>query len=189
MNLVDRLEAFAGRRLAVGMIALWAAAEAVVLPVVPDVGLGLLAVAAPRQALRLFAAVIVGAVIGSLVLAALVMAFPDGVRAMLVSLPGIDAATLDEVGAAVSAQGIGAFAQFGPGPPLKVFTDAWVSQGVDVGAELVGTMLNRITRIGPVVIVAAIVGRALATLIRVHDRLTVAAYAAAWIVFYGIYLG
>ncbi len=187
MNLVDRLEGFADRRLAAGTMAVWAAGEAVILPVVPDVGLCLLALVAPRRAWRLFAAVLVGAVVGSVIMVALVIAAPDAIRAMLLGLPGIDAGMLAEVDASVSAQGVGAFAQFGPGPPLKVYTEAWVGQGGDLGGEVVGTVLNRITRIGPVVVVTAIAGMVLASWLRAHDRLTVAAYAAAWIVFYAIY--
>lgn len=186
MNLIDRLEGFSARRVALATVALWAVAEAIVLPVVPDVGVGLLAIAVPQRAWRLFAAVVAGAVIGSVVLTALVVATPDGVRVMLLSLPGIDATMLARVDADVAAEGVGAFAQVGPGPPLKVFTDAWVSHGGDFGGEVVGTILSRITRIGPVVIGAAIAGVVLASWIRHHDRLTVSAYAAAWIVFYGI---
>ena len=41
-------------------MAIWAAAEAIVLPIVPDVGLCLLFLAAPRRTLLLFAAVVIG---------------------------------------------------------------------------------------------------------------------------------
>lgn len=189
MNLVDRLEAFAGRRVALALMGLWAAAEAVALPVVPDVGLCLLALAAPRRGARLLAAVMVGALIGSVMLAALAVASPDVVRAMLLGLPGIDAAVVADVEARVSTGGVVAFAQFGPGPPLKVYTDAWVAQGGDIGGVILGTILNRVTRIGPVVVVAAVVGMALGSWVRRRDRLTVLTYVAVWIVFYAIYLG
>lgn len=188
MNTIDWLEGFAGRRVALAAIGLWATAEAIALPIVPDVGLCLLALAAPRRTAQLFGAVLVGALLGSIGLAAVAAASPDAVHTMLLSLPGIDAVMLADVDARVSNAGVVAFAQVGPGPPLKVYTDAWVSQGGDLGGSIVGTILNRITRIGPVVLVAAGAGIVAGSWIRRRDRLTVIAYAAAWLVFYAVYL-
>ena len=188
MNLVDRMERFAVRRMALALVGLWAIAEAVFLPVVPDVGLCLLAIAAPRRSGILFAAVLVGAFLGSVAMAALAGASPDGVRQLLLSIPRIDMAMLADVDAKISSDGVLAYAQLGPGPPLKVYTAEWVGVGGDLGGVIVGTMLNRVTRIGPVVVVAAIAGIVASGWIRRHARLTVLAYAAAWTVFYGLYL-
>lgn len=169
-------------------MASWAAAEAIVLLVVPDVGLCLLALAAPRLLGRLFLAVIVGALAGTLLLAALAIATPETMRAMLLFLPGIDAATLVDVDLALTSNGIAGFAQIGPGPPLKAYTVEWVGQGGDLPGLLIGTIVNRFTRIGPVVLVAATIGWGLGGWLRGRERPILLAYAVAWIVFYVVYL-
>jgi hypothetical protein len=183
-----RIERFADRPAGSFAMAGWAAAEAIVLPVVPDVGLCLLVLAAPRLVTRLLLAVVAGALAGTLVLAAMATTSPDAMRGMLLTLPGIDPTTLSEVGSALATQGTVAFAQFGPGPPLKVFTLEWVGQGGEPAGLLVGTIVNRITRIGPVVIVAAMFGWRFGRWLRERAGPVLLAYGAAWIVFYAGYL-
>ena len=185
-NAIDRIERFAGSPAAVATMALWAAAEAVALPVVPDVVLCLLALAAPRQAARLFAAVVVGAVAGTLILAFLASVAPDEVRAMLLALPGIDVSLIAEANGQLQRDGVLGFVQFGVGPPLKVYSNEWLGLGGDVPGLVVGAILNRLTRIGPALLVAGAVGVLLAAAIRRHDRATVTAYAAFWIVLYAM---
>lgn len=181
---IERLEAFAVRPVGVIAMALWAAAEAVALPVVPDVGLCLLALAAPRQAARLFAAVVTGAVTGTLVLASLAALAPNGVDGLLLALPGIDRSVVSEAGATLERDGVLGFAQVGPGPPLKVYTNEWLGLGGDVPGLVVGSILNRLTRVGLVVLVAAAAGLLLGSLMRRHAGLTLAAYATFWIAVY-----
>jgi hypothetical protein len=165
----------------------WAGAEAIALPVVPDVGLCLLALAAPRPVLKLFLVVIGGALAGTLLLAILAIAAPETIRAMLLALPGIDASTLAEVDLALAGNGIAGFAQVGPGPPLKAYTVQWLGQGGDLPGLVVGAIINRLTRIGPVVMVAALIGWGLRAWMRQRERLILVAYAVAWIVFYAAY--
>jgi hypothetical protein len=185
-NAIERIERFAARPAALATMAIWAAAEAVALPVVPDVGLGLLALAAPRHAARLFGAVLVGALAGTLVLAVLWAAAPEAVRAMLLALPGIDSSVIAEANSQLQRGGALGFAQFGVGPPLKVYSSEWLGLGGDVPGLVVGAVLNRLTRIGPALLVATAAGVLLATGIRRHDRATIAAYAAFWIALYAI---
>ena len=87
-------------------IGAWAFGEAIVLPVVPDVALALLALASPRRAGALFGAVLVGAVSGSILLAAATSAAPASVDAMLLAVPGIDADTIATVDARLAADGV-----------------------------------------------------------------------------------
>jgi hypothetical protein len=188
MTAFDRIEGLAGRPAGSLAMAGWAAAEAIALPVVPDVGLCLLVLAAPRLVIRLFLAVVAGALAGTLLLAAMATASPDTTRVMLLALPGIHPTTLSEAGSALAAQGSVAFAQFGPGPPLKVFTVEWVGQGGDIAGLLVGTTVNRITRIGPVVLVAATFGWRFSRWLRGRERLILLAYGTTWIIFYAGYL-
>jgi hypothetical protein len=184
---LERVALFARRPAAVATMGIWAAAEAIVLPIVPDVGLCLLVLAAPRRALLLFAAVVIGAIAGTLVMAAFAMQAPDTARALLLAIPAIDPALLASADQALARDGVAGFAQLGPGAPLKVYTVEWLAESGDVGGLLVGTILNRITRIGPALIVVALIGQFAGTWLRRHSRLTLAAYAAFWILVYVAY--
>jgi hypothetical protein len=187
-NPVERVERFAGRRAAVAAMAAWAAAEAIVLPIVPDVGLCLLVLAAPLRGPRLFAAVAIGAVAGTLVLALLATQSPAVARTLLLSVPAIDVAVLDGADGSLARNGVAGFAQLGPGTPLKVYTIEWLRQGGDIAGLVVGAVANRLTRIGPPTIVAALVGYLAGPWLRRHARLTVGAYAGLWLVFYAAYV-
>ena len=184
---LDFVARFAAGRVGAAALAAWAAAEAIVLPIVPDVGLGLLVLAAPPRAARLFAAVVAGALAGTLVLAAFVSGAPAAARDLLLAIPAIDASVLAEADRALAENGVAGFAQVGPGPPLKVYTVEWLGQGGDVAGTMVGAVLNRVTRIGPVLLAAAAVGYVARPWLRRHARLTLVAYAALWLAFYVAY--
>ena len=186
-NALERVGLFARRPAAALAMGILAAAEAVVLPIVPDVGLCLLVLAAPRRTLVLFAAVVIGAIAGTLVMAVLAIQAPDAARALLLAIPAIDPALLASADEALARDGVAGFAQLGPGAPLKVYTVEWLAQGGDIGGLLVGTVLNRITRIGPALIAAAVIGQFAGSWLRRHSRLTLAAYAAFWILVYVAY--
>lgn len=180
----DRLARFASRRSAIATLALWGMAEAILLPIVPDVGLGLLLLAAPRRAMPLFGAVVAGALVGSLVLAVAAVQAPDGVRDMLLRVPGIDAALISDANRDLAAAGIAGFAQVGPGAPLKVYTAEWVRLGGGVPGLLLGAVLNRLTRIGPVVVATVAAGWFLGGWMRRHPALTLGVYSVLWIAVY-----
>ena len=186
-NVLERVGLFARRPIAVATMGIWAAAEAIVLPIVPDVGLCLLVLAVPRRTVALFAAVVIGAIAGTLVLAGFAQQAPEAARAVLLAIPAIDPALLASADQALARDGVLGFAQLGPGAPLKVYTVEWLAQGGDIAELLVGTVLNRITRIGPAVVVAAVVGQLAGSWLRRHPRLTLAAYAAFWILVYVAY--
>ena len=184
---IERVERFADSSAAVVMIGLWATAEAILLPIVPDVGLGLLALAAPRRGVPLFAVVLIGAIAGTLVMAAFALQAPGAARAALLALPGIDPAMLAGTERTLARDGVIGFAQIGPGAPLKAYTVEWLGRGGDVASLLVGVVLNRVTRIGPVLVVAAVIGRVAGPWLRRHSRIAVIAYAVLWLVFYLVY--
>ena len=106
---------------------------------------------------------------------------------MLLSIPGIDEDTVATVDARLAADGVLGFAQVGPGPPLKVYTVEWVEAGGSWPALILGVLLNRVTRIGPVVLVAALAGRLFPGWLRRHERLVIPAYGVAWTIFYAVY--
>jgi hypothetical protein len=183
----DRISAFAGATAAVILVGGWAFGEAIVLPVVPDVALALLALAAPGRAVRLSAAVLVGALLGSVALAVLTGAAPGQVDAMLRALPAIDGGTMAAVDAELAEEGVAGFAQFGPGPPLKAYTVSWVEAGGGMLSLLAGVVLNRVTRIGPVVLIAALAGWLVPSWLRKHERVVIPVYVVAWTAFYALY--
>jgi hypothetical protein len=113
------------------------AAEAIILPVVPDVGLCLLVLAAPRRAAQQLLAIVAGALVGTLLLAVLSTAAPNDVRSMLLSLPGIDATMLAEADMTLADRG-SPVCQFGPGAPLKVCTRRVGGRRRDVPGLLAG---------------------------------------------------
>ncbi len=188
-GLLDRIAGVAADRRGVLLVGLWAFAEAIALPVVPDVALGLLALAAPRQALRLFLVVVAAALAGTVVLFALSMAAPDAAYALLAALPGIDAATVDKARLAVAGGDPASVAGFGPGVPLKVYTFAWATGPGSPAGLALGVVLNRVTRVGPVVLALAVLGRLAPVFLRRHERLVLVLYAAAWLAVYVLYLG
>ena len=57
--MIDAVARFADDRRAASLLAGWAAAEAIFLPIVPDVGLALLVLGRPQRAVPLYAAVMV----------------------------------------------------------------------------------------------------------------------------------
>jgi membrane protein YqaA with SNARE-associated domain len=185
---LDAIARFAPTGSAAVLVAAWAAAEAVVLPVVPDVALVLLALAAPRRSVPLFAALVAGALAGSFVLFAFATAAPDRVDTMLRAIPGIDEATIAAADASLTDDGVAGFAQFGPGPPLKVYTARWAASDGGALGLLAGVVLNRLTRIGPVLVAAAVAGWLIPGWLRRHERLVLAGYALAWAAVYALYL-
>jgi hypothetical protein len=106
---------------------------------------------------------------------------------MLLALPAVDATTLATVDARLAADGVAGFAQFGPGAPLKVYTAEWADAGGGAVGLVAGVVLNRLTRIGPVVLLAALAGAAAPAWLRRHDRLVVGGWVVVWAVFYAAY--
>jgi hypothetical protein len=184
---IERLAALARSPRGIALVAAWACAEAVLWPIVPDVVLLPLVAAAPRATPRLLAALFAGALVGSAILVGFVVADEPRVRSALDALPGIEASTLPAVEAEIAAQGVGAFAQLGPGVPLKVYTTAWIADGGSPVVLAGAVVVNRITRIGPGILVAAAVGWFLPGLLRRFERVAAAAYVLGWIGLYVVY--
>jgi membrane protein YqaA with SNARE-associated domain len=184
---MDAVARFAASRWAVVLVAAWAFGEAIVLPVVPDIALDLLSLAAPRRAPRLFLVATLASLLGSIVLFAAALAAPGPVRDLVLAVPGIDQAAFDSASRTVTTGVPSSIAQFGPGIPLKVFTVAWALGPGNVVPFVVGVVLNRITRIAPTLIVATAIGAAAPGWSRRHERLVLVAYAAVWLVVYALY--
>jgi hypothetical protein len=166
--------------------AAWAAAEASVFFVVPDVPVGLLALRDPRRAPRAWAAAALGGVVGALVLRA---AIRDGwdPEPPFRRLPGIRPDDIGQAELAVVKDPVAAFGSgaFG-GTPLKLYVAAATRRGVS-DERLVGLIvLNRVPRLGLVAGVSTLVGAA-ARAAGIPPAVQVAGYLGAWTAFYAWY--
>ena len=121
------LERVAQKPIGWWLVAIWAFAEALWLPIVPDFLLCLLVLAAPRRAGALFLAVVAGSMLGSLVLYAAAVAAPEVVRTIVLAVPGVRPEMLDQASTLLAGGDPIRMAGFGPGTPLKVETVAWRS--------------------------------------------------------------
>jgi hypothetical protein len=183
----ERLELFAATRQATVLIGAWGMAEAIAFPVVPDVALYLLAMAAPKHAARLFAAAIVGALAGAAVLAGLTTVNPAAARSIMLAIPGISPQMLQAAERAFAGGGVLGFVGIGPGTPVKVYIVAWTLAGGSPPLLAVGVIVNRLTRMGPGVLVTAIIGSLAPGFLRRHERLVLAVYVGLWVLTYVLY--
>jgi membrane protein YqaA with SNARE-associated domain len=187
-SLFANLARFANGRGGPLALFLWAAAEAVVLPVIPDVLLGLLVLAAPRRFLILFAALCLGSLTGSLLLYGLTVTDPEALRHLLLGLPGINEPMLTAASQTVASGNPSRLLLFGPGTPLKVFTFAWANGAVSPIGFLPAVILNRMSRIAPLALAQAGMGALAPGFLRRHERLVLGLYVAAYAVVYTLYL-
>lgn len=183
-----RLESYAAGRGGLALISLWAFTEAIALPIVPDVALGLLVLVAPRRAAVLFGALLLASLAGTAVLFVATTVAPDAVTNMILALPGISASMLQGARTTVAAGDPMALALFGPGTPLKVYTLAWAIGPATVLPLAGGAIVNRLTRVGPGLVTLTVIGWVAPSFVRRHARLVLLAYATFWIVLYAIYL-
>jgi membrane protein YqaA with SNARE-associated domain len=183
---MDAIARFAATRRAMVLVAAWAFAEAIVLPIVPDVALDLLALAAPRRAGGLFVVATLASLAGSLVLFAVATATPAPARDLVLAVPGVHPALVDGAVQTVASGAPWSIAQFGPGTPLKVFTLAWAAGPATLLPFLIAVILNRVSRIAPTLIAAAVLGAAAPVWVHRHERLVLVGYAAAWVALYAL---
>ena len=182
------LAAFASSEWIALLFFAWGIAEATVQPIVPDVGLGFLALATPATLSLPLAAAIAGGVVGALVLAILRDRRPDIVDRILALQPGLGAAGMEDARGRLSKRGWAAFAQVGPGLPLKAYVVAYLMEHPRAGLATVATLaaVNRFTRIVPVVAAFAVVG-ALARPLDLDAAPVVLVYVIGWTAFYVAY--
>lgn len=187
-SLLDDLSRFANGRGGPLAVFLWALAEAVALPVIPDVLLGLLLLAAPRRFVVLFASLCLGSIAGSLLLYALTMADPEAVRQGLLALPGINQPMVTAASGTVASSSPTCLLLFGPGTPLKVFTFAWANGAISPIGFLPAVILNRVSRIAPLAVAQVALGLVAPDFLRRHERIVLGLYGAAYLATYAVYL-
>jgi len=169
----------------------WGFAEAVIFFIVPDVWLGLVALYAPRRMLIALLAIIVGAAVGAMVLYLATLAFGTGVSDVIVALPGISPADLDQARGELTDQGAIAFLNgIFQALPVKVYIHAAALEAIDLWAVVLATVANRIERLLVFGLVMAIVGRLARPAIARWPREAALLYGLAWVIFYtGFLLG
>ena len=182
------LAAFASSEWIALLFFAWGIAEATVQPIVPDVGLGFLALATPATLGLPLAAALAGGVVGALVLAILRDRRPDIVDRILALQPGLGAAGMEDARGRLSKRGWAAFAQVGPGLPLKAYIVAYRMEHPRAGLATVATLaaVNRFTRIVPVVAAFAVVGE-LARPLDLDAAPAALVYVIGWTAFYAAY--
>ena len=183
-----RLERLSVGRAGPAFVGAWALAEAIALPIIPDVALGLLTLVVPRRWLILFAGTVAGSLIGTALLYELAVAAPDAAANLLLTIPGIHPPMLDGARELVASGNPLSIATFGPGTPLKVFTVAWATGPGTPLAIAAGVVANRVTRIGPGLVLVTVLGSIAPDFLRRHDRLVLSLYAAFYLAVYALYL-
>lgn len=136
----------------------WGVGEALFLPVVPDVLLGLLVLAAPWQFGPLLGTAVVGGVVGGVAGWWLLRERQSLADRVLALQPGLGRPGLAEAEDRVRRRGtLAAFAQVGPGLPLKAYLHALsVVAPTTTPATVAGlAFVNRLARLGPVAFVFA----------------------------------
>ena len=167
---------------------LWGVAEATVEPIVPDIGLGFLALSTPATLGLPLAAAIAGGVAGAVLLAVLRGGRPDLVDRILSLQPGLGTAGMHDARQRLSRRGWAAFAQVGPGLPLKAFVVAYCADHPRAGLATIASLaaINRFMRIVPVVAAFAVVG-VLARPLDLDAVPVAIGYLIGWTVFYAAF--
>jgi membrane protein YqaA with SNARE-associated domain len=171
------------------VLAAWGFGEALLLPVVPDVLIGLLVLAAPWQVGPLLGAAVVGGVAGSIPAWWLLRRRPGVAGRILAAQPGLGDRGLAEAEDRLQRRGLVAgFAQLGPGLPLKAYLHALAIRGPATGTATVAglALVNRLTRLGPVALVFAALHPVAVAMAWSAALLTIL-WLAGWTAFYVAY--
>ena len=166
----------------------WGFAEATAAPIVPDVGIGFLALATPAALGLPLASAIAGGVLGALALVVLRQRRPDVVDRILALQPGLGATGMADARVRIAKRGGSAIGQVGPGLPLKAYVVAYLHDRPGTGfVEIAGlAFLNRLTRIVPIVAAFALVGY-LARPLDLRAGPVALVYALGWVFFYAAF--
>jgi membrane protein YqaA with SNARE-associated domain len=183
-----QIAAWSAEPAVIALLLLWGIGEAIALPIVPDVLLGLMALASPAALGAPLAAAIIGGVLGAIALRALLRVRPSLVRRILDVQPGIGTQGMAEARRRIEAGAIQAFAQIGPGLPLKAYVATLLQIDPASGHARVATLalVNRISRLLPVVAAFALVGLA-GRAAGLSPAALVPAYAVGWTAFYLVF--
>lgn len=169
--------------------AAWGFAEGSFFFIVPDVWLGFVALFAPRRMLITLAAIVAGAVAGATFLYFATIVRPDELTSLILALPAIAPADLEQARAQMQDDGAGAILPaLVEGRPVKLYVHGAALDGVGLVEVVAYTVLNRLARLLLFGSVVALLGWAGRSIVAHWPRAVAALYAVAWVAFYAAYL-
>jgi hypothetical protein len=152
--------------------------------IVPDVLAALLVLFVPRRTTPILVSVIIGAAIGAIGLSSLT-SLGTSVEGILVALPGISEADLAHVSGELERTGPLAFLTAPlQAMPVKIYIHEATLLGMPLPTIVGMTVLNRLLRVGIVLVVAASIGTVLRGPIERRPLVAAAIYSAVWVAIY-----
>jgi membrane protein YqaA with SNARE-associated domain len=173
--------------LALGIVALWAFAEATLFFIVADVPIMAVGIRyGVRRSLTAALVAALAAALGGLVVMEWASVAPTTSRAVLESLPGIDAALFDEAATAWPAVGWAAMMEGAfRGVPYKLYAHAAGADGASMAAFFLASIIARLPRFALLALLGSLIGPTLRRRLRPPVLWTL--FALAWSGFYAWY--
>jgi membrane protein YqaA with SNARE-associated domain len=168
---------------------LWGFAEATVFFIVPDVYLGFVALFHWRRGFSAAVAALLGAMLGGSVMYILAMNNPSGINELLIGVPLINTALVNEVSENMRIHGLVAILT-GPlkGTPYKIYAAQAGEQAFSFLSFLLITIPARLERFIPVVLVFGGIGTWCQTFCKKHTNLVVMSYVLLWCMTYFVFI-
>lgn len=166
----------------------WAAAEAVVFFLVPDVVVGAVALYEPRRWWRVAVAAVAGSLAGGLVLWSATLAAADPLWPLMDAVAGVSPAMIERVETTL-ADGCREALVTQPfsGAPYKLYVTGWSQAGCGGGTLALWTPVGRALRLVPAAGIAGVVGTLLRPAVGARPGTVLAVYVAGWAGFYLAY--
>jgi hypothetical protein len=166
---------------------LWGFAEGTLFFIVPDLILSWASLSGVRCGIKIFGAILAGAVIGGLCLYSWALWRPDSARSAVASVPFVRARMFDKVEEDYRTHGVsGIFYTLGTGIPYKVYAVLAPPITSPTTWAFI-TVAARFERMALSWLIPTFLGWSLRLWIRSHQRLTVALWLGFWVVTYAIY--
>ena len=176
-------------RAALWVGAAWGFAEASLFFIVPDAWLGFVALFAPRRMPVTLAAILAGAAAGAVCLYLATLVRPDELTSLILALPAVAPADLEQARAQLAADGASAILPaLLEGRPVKLYVHGAALDGTGPVEVVLFTVLNRLARLLVFGGIMAALGWAARAVIARRPRVVAALYVVAWIAFYAAYL-
>ena len=167
---------------------LWGLAEATLFFLVPDIFLGFVAIFNWRRGILATGFVIAGALVGGTIMYVLASNQAVAMDRLLTSIPLINEHMVSTVGEEVGRSGLSAMVT-GPfqGIPYKIYAAQAGQHNLPYFLFLLVTILARLERILPVVLLGSITGKLFRKFIQIHTLLVVGGYLVFWVGIYVLY--
>jgi len=163
-------------------MAVWAFAEALVWPIIPDFLLALMIVSRPARWRRLLIVTVLGSTLGGTVLFTLASLFPERALATLPLLPLVFSSDIDHVQLLLSELGSVAYLQQPmSGVPFKIWGITGGAMGLSFLAAGPIFVLARSLRMVAVALVAMLIGRQCTRIIHRYPKQLLAIYITVFV--------